>query len=966
MNETPDMQRSRLAIRRRAAWVAGGYAVIATVWILLSDFLAAALFSTPAPLTWVNVAKGVAFVAVTGAALFGLMLKSALPPQQIEAPTRRQFLMPGVVFFLASAAILGTGLLTFLHQEKILHHEKAAELAAIADLKVNQIVAWMRERRGDAEVLKEDRLLAEAVENLVHRQGRDAGGRDMIAERLAVLVREYDYWGVVLVDPDGAELLRAGSSEALIHPEAVDEIDRALRENAVIVTNLHRPLPHLPIEFDIVVPVTRGGVPMAAFYIAVDPERFLFPLVQTWPTPSASAETLLVRRDGDDALFLNRLRFREDAPMNLRIPLSRTDIPASPAARGEETVMEGVDYRGVPVLAATRAVPGMPWGMVAKVDRTEIFAPIRRLALTSGLVTALLWLALTTSMVSWWRREKERHAATLRLAEERQQALTRHFDFLSRHANDIILLADAEGRIVEANDRAIGSYGYTRDELVGMDVRQLRGMSALPSFVADWEAASRPEGSVIRTLHRRADGSEFPVEVSARPLEIEGHVYHQSIVRDITDRVASEKEISRLNTMYLMLSRTNETILRARSADELFTAVCAIATDVGGFLLAWIGLVEEGADALRVPALAGSARKYAEGIHVTTRGDDPSGQGPTGIAIRENRTYVCSDFRNDPATRPWRERAVRHGIRASGAFPLRRRDQAFGALTVYTDDPELFGKETVALLEEMAADLSFALEALRIAEDRQRLLTELEERVRQRTADLEAANAEMEAFTYSVSHDLRGPLRALDGYSQAILEDLGPRLDDKEQLYLRYLREGAQEMGELIDALLRLSRSTRGELVWSRVDLSVLAREVIEDLRERDPGRTVTVEIMPGIVLDGDERLLRVVLDNLLGNAWKYTRRTEEARIVLAAEQRDASIVCHVRDNGVGFDMAYADKLFKPFRRLHRKNEFEGSGIGLSTVERIVRRHGGRVWAEGAVGKGATFHFELPAGRDST
>jgi PAS domain S-box-containing protein len=961
------MHRSRLAIRRRAAWVAGGYVIVASAWIVLSDLLSGAILSTPEALTWANLAKGMAFVGVTGAILFGLMLTTGRPspldrPSSGAAPA----VAPAVIFILASGMILATGYATFQRQHHAIRAEKGRELAAIADLKVGQISSWMKERRADAEVLRRDSLLVSAVARWIADGRPDDELAAAIRDRLDALASEYGYSGILLVGSDRRELLRAGSGDVILHPEVVQTIEEAWARNAVMVLDLHRSLPHLPVEFDLVVPLSGAKGPMAALYVASDPRRHLYPLVGSWPTPSPSAETLLVRRDGEDALFLNAPRHSDVPPLTQRLPLSRTDIPASPAARGEETIMDGIDYRGLPVLAATRQVPGMPWGMVAKIDRSEVFAPIRRLALMSGLTTAAVWLATVTGLFFWWRRERDRHAAALLLADEKRRALTHHFDFLSRHANDIILLVDAEGRIVEANDRAVESYGHARDELVGMDVRQLRAPSALPSFSAFWEASKRPEGSIARTLHRRADGTEFPVEISNRPLEIGGNLYHQAIIRDISDRVAFEQEISRLNTMYLMLSRTNETILRAKSADELFAAVCAIATDVGGFLLAWIGLIEEGSDALRVLALAGPAREYAEGIHVTIRADRPSGQGPTGIAIRENRTYVCSDFQNDPATGPWRDRAARHGIKASAAFPLRRKDRAFGALTVYTGDSKLFGEEVVALLEEMAADLTFALEVLEVSEDRRRLLTELEERVRQRTADLEAANAEMEAFTYSVSHDLRGPLRALDGYSQAILEDLGPRLDDKGQLYLKYLREGAQEMGELIDALLRLSRSTRGELVWGRVDLSALASDVVQDLRDRDPDRAVTVEIMPGIVLDGDERLLRVLLDNLLGNAWKYTRRTAEARIALAAERRDGTVVCHVRDNGVGFDMAYADKLFKPFRRLHRKNEFEGSGIGLSTVERIVRRHGGRVWAEGAVGKGATFHFELPSGRDPT
>jgi len=251
----------------------------------------------------------------------------------------------------------------------------------------------------------------------------------------------------------------------------------------------------------------------------------------------------------------------------------------------------------------------------------------------------------------------------------------------------------------------------------------------------------------------------------------------------------------------------------------------------------------------------------------------------------------------------------------------------------------------------------------RVADEHAQVHEQIEQRVRERVAELQAANEQLEAFSYSVAHDLRAPLRSITAFSQALQDDHAEQLDPGGLDYLTHIRRAAQRMGHLIDDLLNLSRVTRAQLRRERVDLSVLARAVVARLRFMQPERDVEVIIEDGLIAHADPRLLDIVLTNLLGNAWKFTGKRARARIELAAIPGESPTIYVVRDNGVGFDPADAGRMFGVFQRLHPAHEFEGTGVGLATVQRLIQRHGGKVWAEGAVNQGASLYFTLDARR---
>ncbi|OUC12217.1 MAG: histidine kinase [Alkalinema sp. CACIAM 70d] len=325
-------------------------------------------------------------------------------------------------------------------------------------------------------------------------------------------------------------------------------------------------------------------------------------------------------------------------------------------------------------------------------------------------------------------------------------------------------------------------------------------------------------------------------------------------------------------------------------------------------------------------------------------------------------------------------------VRANLVVPLLLGQNLWGLLCIHQcRGPRQWNPTEIEFVTQIADHLGVALhhaelmvELRKEISDRQQAeqrAHNLNQELRQAIMELKAVNKELEAFSYSVSHDLRAPLRSIDGFSQALLEDCFDRLDEDGRDYLQRIRSASQRMGQLIDELLMLSRVTRSDLRWATVDLSHLASQLCWDLQQIDRSRSIDCVIQPDLVTQGDPLLLRVMMENLLSNAWKFTAKQPQARIEFGAmhctEVDSAAIgavdplptrnnlIYFVRDNGVGFDMAYMDKLFQPFQRLHGMHEFPGNGVGLATVQRVVRRHGGRIWAEGHLNQGATFYFTL-------
>lgn len=445
----------------------------------------------------------------------------------------------------------------------------------------------------------------------------------------------------------------------------------------------------------------------------------------------------------------------------------------------------------------------------------------------------------------------------------------------------------------------------------------------------------------------------------------------------------------------------SETIVAQVAQIDLLAVIKASQAIAGEIVLpklmdTLLSVVLESAGALHATILLPAASKFSiaaraslEGGKITIRHGRTAGaaaQLPEAIVnyvIRTRETVLLDDASQSS---PFSEAFAGRASKSVLCFPIIKQEQLTALLYLENDRVTgAFTPDRIAFLELLAGQSAISLDNARLYTDLQalsanlrtenrkrkraeaalkRLNAELEQRIHQRTADLEAANKELEAFSYSVSHDLRAPLRLLDGFSQAILEDYQDKLDATGRKHLSFIRQGAQQMATLIDDMLRLSRIGRAEMRSEDIHLSDMAGAIAETLQQQDPARRVEWQIAPNLHVIGDRPLLRIAMDNLLSNAWKFTRVRAVARIEVGETRQHHEHIIFIRDNGAGFDMAYASKLFKPFQRLHSADEFPGTGIGLAIVQRIIERHGGRIWAEGAKDKGSTFFFTLATRRN--
>ncbi|MBZ5622962.1 MAG: PAS domain S-box protein [Acidobacteriia bacterium] len=503
-----------------------------------------------------------------------------MEPIHSQPSPRTPYQLLALLVVLAGA-IAGVAYRYHLGQKEAIEHEVRNQLLAIADMKVKQISEWRSRRLGEARTIMADRITQAVMQRLVSGRGGESD-RSALLACLQALCRELRYAGATLVDRQGRVILQFGRQNG--SAEHLRQITgEVIRKNEIVVRDFHLDEATGVIHSGLNLPLRLRpeSPPFGALLLGDDPSDYLYPLLQRWPVPSRSAETLLVRRDGDQVVYLNELRHQKQTALRLRIPLSRIQLPAVRAVTGTEGSAEGVDYRGVPVFAAIRRVPDTEWFLVAKLDSEEVRAPLVRRSLLLGMLAVSLILAAGAGTAFLWRRQQLHFYRVRYESEAERRALVGHYDYLTRFANDIILLMDEAGRIVEANDRAVSAYGYSREELQQMTVRDLRHPSDLPSYQQQVQKVEERGALVFETVHQGRDGRALPVEVSVRRITIDEKRFRQSIIRDISERKAMDEKLHRtLDTLSTVIEASPAAILSLtrdfkvstwnRSAERMF------------------------------------------------------------------------------------------------------------------------------------------------------------------------------------------------------------------------------------------------------------------------------------------------------------------------------------------------------------------------------------------------------------
>lgn len=482
---------------------------------------------------------------------------------------------PILIFILFTLVITVGGYFVFQHYKDSIRKDKQDELGAIAELKIRQITTWMAERKADAQVFREDQLFTAAVETWLKQGGQNDETRAKLLARLSSLQHAHSAFGytsISLLDDQAMLRLSSSTEEAAQQAHEKAQVLDSMRTGQSFMSDIHQgKRGRLDVlETDLVAPliVAKGQQAHAigAVLLHIDPHQFLFPLIQRWPTPSPSAETVLVRRDGDTAVFLNELHYRKNAPLAMRLPLNQRQLLATKAVMGKEGVVEGVDYRGVPVVGFLSKVSGTPWFMIAKVDKAEIYAPINRLANWILLLMLCLIGAGGGIVVFWWKKARTQYESHLK-----HQRLVKHLDFLARYANDIILLLDSTGKIVDFNDRALAAFGYTAEEFLRKNVDGLRTIDFSRPLAERLRQIDQAGGAMIfESMFTRKNGENFPIEVSVRTINIDGEKFYQGIIRDITERKKAEDEILRQKRFFRQVIDSDPNYIFVKDADGRF------------------------------------------------------------------------------------------------------------------------------------------------------------------------------------------------------------------------------------------------------------------------------------------------------------------------------------------------------------------------------------------------------------
>jgi len=936
----------------------------------------------------------------------------------------RSALLLLAIFLISCVAIAVLARVYFVTERRQIIDSAGAELLSIRDLKIDQIMLWRAGLLRDGRSFTNDPTMQDELDAWL-ADPSDPKSLASLRAWMAMMAKEGDYTGATIVSGDGTHWLTESSAAP---PDAITlaEARAALRSKEATLTDLFLDPATQKARMDVIAPLLAGHDDAhAVLVLRRDPAAYLYPLLQTESSPSDSAETLLIRPQGDSIMYLNDLRFRKDSALKFSKPLGNPALLANKAVSGASGIIEGVDYRGIPVIGAVGKVDDTGWYMVVKTDQSEAFAGLAQSqrSILGAAIALVVFMGLGLALA--WRVRIGEYYRVRYETERSEKLLSQQYGHLTRYANDAILLADDDLRIIQANPRAESLYGYSAGELLGLSLDEL-----LESY------DSLPSGSLLTTLsesedhtldvgQRRKDGSLFEAEITTQAITDEGRHLHLTIVRNITAQrqaaVAlreSEDRLRRtvmLTPFPMMLHAEDGEVLLVNQAWETRSGYSSEDLPT---LTAWTTKAygSQSRDVMReIDALYHSKGQKHEGeyaIH-TASGETriwdfttaPLGKDARGRrlvissavdvteskqaqqSLRESEERFRSIVNSSPTAIYLYRLEADDRLVLSSANPASDRiigidhqpligktiEEAF-PLLVDTDIPDLYRGVARGELGSRQFEIPYqddrfsgyysvtvfqtgpgavAVDFIDISERKK-----AEEELYQRTEELVRSNAELEKFAYIASHDLQEPLRMITSYTQLLQRRYLGQLDAEADEFIGYAVDGAKRMQSLINELLVYSRVGSMGSPFTETDLEPLLDSVLKaiEVAVADNDAVITHDPMPTVLCDPTQ--IGQVFQNLLTNALKFHGDAPPS-IHVGAEHADGEWVFSVRDNGLGIEPAYFDRIFVIFQRLESRADYPGTGMGLAICKRVIERHGGRIWVESELGRGSTFYFTL-------
>jgi len=819
-----------------------------------------------------------------------------------------------VSVLLFTAAVLTAIIIIYSgEQKKRLLREAVTEMVAVANLKSEQVSEWKKERLNDATLIHENVTLVEHIDAMFIKDN-SVREKSRLIQLLTTLIESYDFGGAVLLDAGGKPGIAVPPEEAVMGEYLRGAVTRAIANPVISLSDFHTATVVNYLHLDLLIPMKmpyEGDTVLAGVLVLrIDPEKELFPMLSTWPTPGSTSECILYRFEGDSVIYLNGSHLAGyDKPVTFAAgPMELSAM--NPATDSDEANVY-TDYTGTNVVASVKKVPGTDWYLIAKKETSEILARFMREITMLWMIMGIVYLALASMAWLIIKSTKARYLRERQEEELNRQAIMKHFDFVMKHGNDIILLIDSDMNIVEANERAVATYGYPREKLIGMNVTAIRTPHEVPLLSEHVKNLQETGSSYIETVHVRSDGSTFPIEISAYTVEVEGKRFFQSIGRDITDRKRTEEEMRESNKKLSTIINNLRGVVFRCNNDRNWTM-----------------------------------QYISDGIY------ELAGYLPNEFINNKLRTY-SSIIDPEDVERVWNN--VHAALETGYLYTIEYRiiTSSGNRKWVWERGRGYYESDKLVALEGFISDIT---ERKRIEEELIRAKEKAEQSDRLKTA-----------FLHNISHEIRTPMNAIVGFTTLL--DSPDTTDETRRQYIDIIYQSSNQLLSIITDIVDISNIETGLVKISRstVNMNQLIRSLYDQYRMR--------ALEQGLVLNFtthfDDREAQVVTDetkviqifsNLLNNALRFTRK---GRIELGYVVRGEMVEFFVSDTGIGIAPEYQQKVFERFFQVEgpSSKQYSGTGLGLSISKAYAELLGGSIWLISTPGEGSLFCFSIPFAR---